>query len=178
MNKLDVEAVHKIWGDWPKEGEKIERANMPETAPYCLIYIDPTKVGRLQGEIFNPYCEGPLAFDGLGELVLKVDSLYDDLQFPQKDREDRCFVRKKKKKYDHLAPYEPHYYVRRKVDYPTDRCGITLLLCTRFRRNGSWQGTISWLSENTQSNFISTLQCMKLIQEAVDVVTERKTQKT
>ncbi len=43
----------------------------------------------------------------------------------------------------------------------------TFLINVKYRQNASWQGTIKWLEANTEKNFRSTLELIKLMDDAV-----------
>jgi len=38
----------------------------------------------------------------------------------------------------------------------------------RYRRNGTWQGTVSWMNGNKKSDFRSVLELLKLMEDAMD----------
>jgi hypothetical protein len=43
----------------------------------------------------------------------------------------------------------------------------TFLIKINYRQNASWQGTIKWLETNTEKNFRSALELIKLMDDAV-----------
>jgi len=44
----------------------------------------------------------------------------------------------------------------------------TFVVQVRYRRNGEWQGTVSWMNGNKQSDFRSVLEMLKLMEETMD----------
>lgn len=44
----------------------------------------------------------------------------------------------------------------------------TFVVNIRYRRNGTWQGTVSWMNGKKSSEFRSALEMMKLMEEAMD----------
>lgn len=50
----------------------------------------------------------------------------------------------------------------------------SFLLQVQFQRNSTWQGTIQWLEENKTQNFRSTLEMLKLMEEAIEPLKEKE----
>lgn len=147
----------------------VERANLPERAPVLIACIHCLENGFPTGELFSAYHKEPISFVGLSDMILKKDEIYTYLDFPQATREDRTFAQQAPKKYDRLAPYQPRYYQRYRHNDLT-RAKLTLVAHTRFRQNGSWQGTLHSPQLNQSVCYVSALQFLKLAQEAVDTV--------
>lgn len=154
----------------------VERINLPESAPYTMVYIDRYEDHMPHGEFVNSYLDAPASFSGFCDLILKLDNLYDYLDFPRADRADRFFLKHRQPDYDRLAPYIKRYYNFVPMHEKRNKKGmlLTFLIKTRFRLHGSWQGTMIWIDEDPVSRrFISTLQCMKLMDEALRAVLDQ-----
>ncbi len=147
----------------------MERANLPAEAPHIIICFTSWEDGTPAGELYNAYLPGPVPFAGLTDMILKMDGVYDYLDFPQSDREPRRFDNQPKRRYDRLAPYEPRYFQRHKLQIPR-QSKLVLSVHTRFRQNGSWQGALHCPTTKQTANYVSVLQFLKLAAEAVEAV--------
>jgi len=55
------------------------------------------------------------------------------------------------------------------MDDPNKIIGTnTFVVQVRYRRNGTWQGTVSWMNGNKQSDFRSALEMLKLMEDTMD----------
>ena len=157
-----------------KDGEtqaRKGRTGLPSTAPYLLIHVERWGDGSPSGRLTSLYLEKEVPFYGLGDLLLKMDGIYDQLRFPQADREVCFFARPSQGKGAGSVPFPGAF----DWSEPPDRrppegkkSPLTFLVKTRFRQNGSWQGSITWLEAKEQRNFVSALQCLKLMAEALE----------
>jgi len=51
----------------------------------------------------------------------------------------------------------------------------TFEITVKFQQNATWQGTIHWFEKNQKQNFRSTLEMLKLMDEAImDVAEDEK----
>lgn len=157
-------SVSKLWDDveYGEGGGSAEHYRLPETVPYTMVYIDSFTSGIQYGEFVNSYIDIPIPFAGLGDLVLKMDHLYDILDFPQTMPDPRSYNRMAsyiKKFFDNV----PEDRIRRKPEKI-----MTFLIRIQFHQNGSWQGSVSLASEGGKTkNYTSALQCMRLMDEAM-----------
>lgn len=147
----------------------VERANLPAETPYIIICFTSWGDGIPAGELYNAYLSNPVPFAGLTDMILKMDGVYDFLDFPQSDREPPPFGKQPRWDYDRLAPYEPRYFQRHKLQIPR-QSKLILSVHTRFRQNGSWQGTLRCPTTKQTANYVSTLQFLKLAAELVEAV--------
>ena len=44
----------------------------------------------------------------------------------------------------------------------------TFVIQVQFRRNATWRGTIQWVDQNKRQSFRSTLEMIRLIDEALE----------
>ncbi len=151
----------------------IERKSLPEYAAYIIVRMDAGGLDIPSGKLFNAFLQKPVSFTGLSDMLLKMDQIYDFLDFPQATREDRTFAWKKQPKYDRLAPYQPRYF-KRSTPNLHGRAGLTLVVQTRYRQNGSWQGTVRCPQLGKTANYVSALQFLKLTAEAIHTITAKK----
>lgn len=137
-------------------------------ATCAVVYIEKCENGIPSGRIINHFLEEPVSFHGIGDFVVKMDAVYDLLGLPRPDYPEVTFLEGEKK-----AEYG--FTLR---DKPADGWDgvwlghenyITLLVIhTQHRYNASWQGRISWPEKRIEKLYSSTLDCIKLMMEAVE----------
>lgn len=122
-----------------------------------LIYIDSFENGVPVGQYSNPCREESGQFQSLTQLLLKLEQSLDVENIPQSFNKVRTFF-----------PLTGYW-----LDIPADerpRMGkmSTFVVQILFRRNASWQGTITWLDQNQTQNFRSVLELIVLINSALE----------
>ena len=152
--------------------QTFERASLPAAASEILVIIEHCKNGIPSGHLLNDFAEQPVAFYGFADLFLKMDALYDYLDLPQACRKTRTFSPEEEEKYERLVPYQKRSYTLY-LHQAQSKGLLTFLVKTRFRQNGSWQGILSWLEAEKEQRFISALQCLKLMTEALNLTLEK-----
>lgn len=114
---------------------------------------------NVRGFVKNDYYKKSFLFTDLFEMIKILESLYTSMVFPQQGFDERRFTNK-----------SPSNIIIRKAD-ETKVCEpakATFILHIKFRQNATWQGSINWVEENKTQNFRSTLEMIKLIDEALD----------
>lgn len=113
---------------------------------------------NVRGVVNNDYYNKSFLFSDLFEMVKILESLYTSMFFPQHSFDERRFTNK-----------SPSNIIIRKADEIKlcDQAKATFILHIKFRQNATWQGSINWVEENKTQNFRSTLEMIKLIDEAL-----------
>ena len=122
-----------------------------------LIYIDSFENGVPVGRYNNPCREESGQFQSLMELILKLEQSLDVEDIPQSFNKVRSFF-----------PLTGYW-----LDTPSEermRMGkmSTFAVQILFRRNASWQGTITWLDKKQTQNFRSVLELIVLMNSAIE----------
>ncbi len=47
-------------------------------------------------------------------------------------------------------------------------CTNTFIVQVRYRRNGTWQGSVSWMNGNKKTEFRSVLELLRLMEDTMD----------
>ena len=122
-----------------------------------VICVDSYIQGALSGRLCNPALEGGMEnFCGVLELLRKLDAMLDGMEYPQSYTARRSF--------QPLEVWTP----ANGQDSPI-RQGERATFAVRilFRRNASWQGSVTWLEGEQQENFRSVLELLLLIDSAL-----------
>ena len=133
--------------------QKIVVANEMRTSIVC---IDDYKDRKLKGRIYNPFFDGEIHFESLMEFILKMDSLLDEMNFPQSFFEKRQFSKVKSGKISSVE-----------ILRENNGAVATFHIAVLFRQNSSWQGTVTWMESGREECFRSALELLFLIDSAV-----------
>ena len=128
------------------------------------ICIDECRNGEVAGCLYHCYDENPWEFANVLKMVELMEELYDRISFPQASTKTRSFVN---------AACESKERPQ-KVSTPQDVAAHrgkkgSFLTCVKYRQNSSWQGETQHLEEGTVQQFISVLELLKIISNALDV---------
>lgn len=116
----------------------------------------------ITGWVYNAHFDKAVPFsDGL-ELLTAMENLFDALSFPGRFEDYRHFAeREPKKSRKGIKERETM------SDKPKDE-QATFIIHVQFRRNATWQGTIQWVDQDKRQSFRSTLEMIRLIDEAME----------
>lgn len=134
-----------------------------------VLCINGSNEGDLSGVFYHSYSTESVPFSGIGQMVLRMEKLYDYLRFPYPGTNSRTFGKEKK-----LTRMTEE---RKKImsdDALLSKHGDigTFIVRVQHRQNSSWQGRITWMEEDKTVQFRSVWEMIKLIESAVDLVSE------
>ena len=137
-----------------------------------VLCINGSNEGDLSGVFYHSYSTESVPFSGIGQMVLRMEKLYDYLRFPYPGTNNRTFGEEKK-----LTRMTEE---RKKImsdDALLSKHGDigTFIVRVQHRQNSSWQGRITWMEEDKTVQFRSVWEMIKLIESAVDLVSEPET---
>ena len=110
----------------------------------CVDSIENCMMGRA----FSPLKKEEISFSELGELVIKMDELFDFMGYPQAFQDKRSFVTKKNQW--NLYKGIPKSVLEQNAIFDKKGILITLDILVITRKNSSWQGEIY----DEEGNFI------------------------
>jgi len=125
-----------------------------------VLHITSYEAKNFRGWVYNEHFQKKIQFFELCGMLNAMESLYDTLSFPQATFQSRHFGKVKKSK---IIAGEA---VNQMEIEEKDRA--TFVVHVKFRQNATWQGTIQWVDTNKTQSFRSTLEMIKLIDEALD----------
>ena len=120
-----------------------------------IVCVDSYDKHVFCGRLYNPYVDKAIPFQSLMELLLAVDTLLDEMQFPQ------SFVAKRQ--------FSPVRTALQNAEDLSQQKGklATFALRILFRQNTSWQGSVTWLEGRTDESFRSVLELILLMDSAL-----------
>jgi hypothetical protein len=128
--------------------------------------VDEIVDGDYSGRLCNPYMEKRLEFGSIFEFVGLMDEFFDKIRFPQTTFRVRRFSKEER-----ITGRSPEVEVERFMsdEMLENEHGkrATFIVQVQFRQNATWQGTITWAEEKKTSRFRSTLEMVKLMDNAL-----------
>ncbi|MGI5897412.1 MAG: hypothetical protein ACOX6U_10780 [Oscillospiraceae bacterium] len=115
------------------------------------------------GFINSPFFQYSVPFRNTLDLLLKMNKMYDTLNFPQASFEYRSFYSKKGRE---LVPELED--IKMSEISQNESPQAKFIVHVQFRQNATWQGTIQWVDAEKTQHFRSTLEMLRLMEEALD----------
>ena len=118
-----------------------------------VLCINRNMEGELGGEFYHSYSEDPVPFQGIGQMTLRMEKLYDWLRFPYPGTNSRSF--------GEVAKPDGRNHERKRImsdEILLTKHGdiATFIVRVQHRQNSSWQGRITWMEEDRTVQFRST----------------------
>lgn len=122
------------------------------------------KAGHLDGEIFNIHIPAGIPFHGVGDMILKMDRIYDLLDYPQSEYQIREWDKEglwKNTPLESDAGWNYGADAAEKFRNVDTGSHPLVYVETRFRRYGSWQGIMQ--AGKKKVSYRSTLEFLHYI---------------
>ena len=127
-----------------------------ESYQLTMVCIDQYENRVMEGRIYNASHQGEIPFYGLMEFLEKMETMLNEMQYPQAYVTMRSFRERQ-------IPLE---CVAMQGEKREGLCA-TFTVRVLFRQNASWQGSLSWLEGGKEENFRSTLELIFLMDSAL-----------
>lgn len=139
--------------------------HVPLHAPNLInICVDENVDGEMAGRIYHCYDDHPWPFKNVIRLVESMEDFFDRISFPQASTQTRAFVNVKYKYKEALKK------VAGSNDIAAHRGKKgTFLICVKYRQNSTWQGEVEWVERSSTQQFVSVLELLKLLSNALDM---------
>lgn len=123
--------------------------------------------GDIGGQIFSPLSAEAINFSDIGDLLLKMDKLFDKVGYPQAFQTKRTFAEEKKQE----NAYRGIPRAVRDVESILSQRGTngTYDILVVSRRNTSWQGEVYGLPGDKKGEFNGEVELLALLTELADV---------
>lgn len=130
-----------------------------------VLCIEEKEKGALRGRLYSKY--GERDFASTLQMVSRMEELFDALRFPFPGSNERLFVEREKTVTEiGEITMSDESLLSKHGDMGT------FIVRVQHRQNSSWQGRITWMEENKTVQFRSVWEMIKLIENAVDSVSE------
>ena len=120
-----------------------------------MVWIDSYEKSVPVGRFYNQHYSEGISFYGAIDLVKKIETMLDEMSFPQSFSMIRSFAEK------------PQIDLTRQTDESSYKGKVaTFSMKVLFRQNTSWQGSVSWLEGKREETFRSMLELLLLMDSA------------
>lgn len=121
-----------------------------------VVCVDHYENHILAGRMYNPFCPEGKQFNSLIEYMLEMESLLDEMQFPQPFASRRTFFDSDTARLSVAGE-----------NFPELGKLATFQVRILFRQNASWQGSVLWLEGEREESFRSVLELALLMDSAL-----------
>ncbi|MBU5626601.1 hypothetical protein KQI82_06660 [Oscillibacter sp. MSJ-2] len=121
-----------------------------------VVCIDSYQDRVLRGRLYNLMLNGAVPFTGFIEFLLAMETILDQMNFPQPFTAERSF-----------RPVDKTLPPVRTENMEQQGQAATFSIKVIFRQNASWQGTVAWLEEGREESFRSVLELGMLFNSAL-----------
>lgn len=135
--------------------EHVSLKMIPDAMKTSTIKVYQYQNKTMQGSFYNLYYGEEIRFENLMQLLLLMDHMMNQMNYPHTSMESRLIYQKKAFSHEALA--------KELLPKPDDAVLKTFHIRVIFRQNASWQGTVSWKGENQQQSFRSVLELIRMI---------------
>ena len=137
-----------------------------------LVCVDTFDGVQSAGRFYHSYRETPVPFDGLLQLVERMEWLFDWLQFPHRGNNERTFLTRKHREEGPAGVQRGRQPERDRIVSDETLLGKhgelgTFIVRVQHRQNSSWQGRITWMEEDKTITFRSVWEMIKLMEDAI-----------
>jgi len=137
------------------------------SAPNLItICVNGMEQGELQGVFYHYYSEEPVFFDSILDLIRAMEKLFDDLVFPEASTRARSFFEKETEMVYKRGRKEKNVLWENLLSHK-GTLG-TFITCVKFRQRSTWQGEFYWKEKEEKVFFLSGLEFIRLLYQAVE----------
>lgn len=132
-----------------------------------ILCIDRIGENKLEGQIWHGYRTEPVMFRQWYQVVMELESFFDEIQFPFPSTNFRSFdghTRTWQQRQEKTRMMKDDELLKKRGDLGT------FILRVQHRQNSSWQGRITWMEEDKTVYFRSIWEMIKLVENALDSV--------
>ena len=130
------------------------------------ICVDSIAYGQISGRVYGQRLEKPLVFADIGDMLLQIDNVLNDQDYPRAFQRKRSFGTEQKASAPLPVELSGNFMSKEIVEANHGEIA-TYSVSIITRQNTSWQGIINWLDGNPSRSFRSALEFIHIINEAI-----------
>ena len=141
------------------------------------VCVDQIQDGDFSGKLYHQYADDPIDFTSSSDLLVKMEDLMDDWDFPQRGLAERTFHKGAKEPVkkvhamgtdDDRLPIEAFQDLHgvRNVQNKKGQLG-TFVVQVVYRQAATWQGHVIFQEQNEKEDFKSALELIKYIDSSI-----------
>lgn len=119
----------------------------------------------ISGNAISPLVKGKMAFCGVHELFLKMDTVFDRVGYPQAFQEKRSFSEEKEQRGSYQGIPEPVENIENICRENGKILFFDIMVCSR--RNASWQGGVFDKQGQMIAEFQGELELLEILQRSI-----------
>jgi hypothetical protein len=134
-----------------------------------VLCINGYRDHEFQGILYHSYSTEGIPFENVEQMTVRMEKLYDWLQFPHPTTINRSFAPVKR----------AGRVINERKKIMSDESLLSkhgdmgsFIIRVQHRQNSSWQGRITWMEQDKTVYFRSIWEMIKLIESAVDTVSD------
>ena len=136
-----------------------------------VLCVDAYDDSSLKAKFYTSYGQEPIEVASWDQLVFEMEHFYDDIRFPYPTTKSRSFTEKAPKPYTNARKAK----VMKDEELLSKHGDLgSFIIRVQHRQNSSWQGRVTWMEKNQTMNFRSVLELIKLIESAIDSVSDQE----
>nr|WP_297704397.1 hypothetical protein [uncultured Butyrivibrio sp.] len=138
------------------------------------VCINGSKNGDFQGALYHQYADEPIPFDSVIKLLILVDELLDEWDFPQKSLDPRTFkapnvvrnTRRTNSEDELVIDKIQQAYGTRNIQKQSGELG-TFIVQIVYRQNATWQGQVLMVETNEKKEFSSAMELLRIMDDSL-----------
>lgn len=138
------------------------RQSSPALVCVCL---DAYQGKDVAGRFYHRYDKSGISFQSVIELAMRMERLFDEINYPQAFTRLRSFHEQKENRHQK----EEGKKMTDDNDFLDNRGeAATFIVHVHFRQNATWQGEVVWAEQQKKMCFRSALELLKLMDGAMN----------
>jgi len=136
-----------------------------------VLCINRLEAHQLSGKLYHGYSTGGVLFQNEEQMLFQMEQLFDEIRFPHPTTNSRTFSDRKQENgevQERIRVMSDEELLSRHGDLGT------FVVRVQHRQNSSWQGSITWTERNQTIYFRSVWEMIKLIESAMNTVSEQE----
>lgn len=164
MKKLLAARERDLSAGKQREGGSMEFGYGNIVTGVVIVCVDRYENDEMSGRLYHFFDEVYTEFHSILDMVKKLECLLDRMQMPKRSMEDRHFIQNTENILEENEVFDIHNLKR-----PVICKGKKATFAVRvvYRQNASWQGQVIWEEKKKKLSFRSTLELMKLMDNAL-----------
>ena len=132
-----------------------------------VVCFDKVDAQEGKGRLYNYYSKDAAEFENEYQLLMLMEKVMEDINYPQSAVIMRDYKDKKTKDQVFQKELPPKVMDQEEILGKRGK-EATFVVYVQYRQKATWQGEVVWVEENKTRNFRSALELLKLIYNAQD----------
>ena len=136
----------------------------PSALSKLFVYVDSYTGHDFGGKLYVYNGAEEIDFDNALDMIKKATEAFDRISFPQAVFQGRSFDESLDVRKNEVMRYSK---MEQQSGVAEHEKKATFIIHVKFRQNSTWQGEIKWVNQNKVQYFRSSLEMVKLMDQAV-----------